>query len=305
MRLPVVLLLSLMAACTEPLSNEALREDADFLDALPSTDRHLAPVDRVADDAARSTALPVLLDLAARYGTTANDYLERLLGSVDALRAAPPSFRGTNTRRWGPVQQASGQWLTLDMDRVGATYRYTVLLALEPGGPWTPMLVGEHLAGETVRDGLGSYTYTLGVRPEEATASGTMQVEYDLRDPARQEVLVELVDFENARGFEDSVFWWEIQQSGEIRFEYLAETDLTGDEEAELLEVVVRLQPDRAGRGDALVTDLEERLPMHWLEQCWDSRLDEVYLYSTSGEPGTTGDPTACAYADAARADNL
>ncbi len=305
MRMPSVVLFGLLAACAEPLSNAALREDAAFLDALPSADRHLAPLDGVSDPDARSTSLPVLLDLAARYGGTANDYTERLLRSVDRFRTAPPSARGANTRRWGPLQQASGDWIRLEMSRVGATYRYILSVSPEPNGPWTPFLEGEHLGGETVRDGLGAYAYTLGVRAGEHAASGVMLAEYDLREPERQEVGVELVDLENAQGFQDGVFWWEAQPSGEIRFEYLAETDLTGDDELEMVEVVVRLQPDRAGRGDALITAAEDSLQLHAVEQCWDAHLEEVYLASTSGDPPSAGDPTACVYTEPTRTQNL
>ena len=272
---------------------------------MPSTESHLAPVDVVSSETSRQRALPLLLDLAATYGLGANRHIESMLATVDALRGEPPATRGTDTRRWGPVQTSAGLWLRLDMARTRGTYTYTLLHATQQGGPWTPFLSGEHLGGQTVQDGLGSYTYSVGLQERDAQSSGSMVVEYDLRDPSRDEVLVELSDLENTGEFQDSVFWWEQSASGDLRFEYLAETDVDGDLQDEQLEVVVRLKADRSGRGDALVTDLDDRAVLYTAEQCWDASLQEVYLSSTGAALGSMGDPDACTFADEAEATNL
>lgn len=292
-----------LPGCGEPLSNAALREDAAFLAALPTRDQHLAPVDEVESTAARGGELPWLLELAVVYGGAANTYTLSLLGIVDLVRAEPPSQRWDDARRWGPFETEPGLWLQMDMTRSGATYTWDFQTAGSAGGPWETFFTGEHLAGDAVQAGLGSYVYDFGAARWEGSVTGLLVADYDLRDASA--VRVELVDLVQAGEVTNSVFWWREEPDGEIRFEYEAETDLNGDAVDELLEVVTRVRPDRAGRGDAIVTGGEFTGVQLLIEECWGPGLSRTWYGDNLGLTAEEGDASTCVYSEPARPENL
>ena len=102
-------MLLLLAGCAEPISNDFLLEDQEFLGALPHRGQHEVAVEE-------ASAPPDETELQ-RGVAEFNADIGELLGWVDTVSGYPPSERTEDGRSWGPYGGDDLQW-RLDVERV-------------------------------------------------------------------------------------------------------------------------------------------------------------------------------------------
>lgn len=309
-RLPVPLLSATVAAsltgCAPPFSNDALRADAAFLSALPDRSLHTAPIREVTENGARGGELPRLLELAVDLGSDANGYLDTMLSVVEQARRTPPSARADGARTWGPLVVQEVVEVQLDMWQEGARYAWEITATPVGANDWQVVATGEHLAGLDIARGEGGFLLDLDTLAEldpRERNGGSLLLDYDLREG--RTVFVDLDGVESDQPvYGPGGFWWSRSPDAEIRFEYDALTDLDADGVEESVEVVTRVAPDRAGRGDAHVTT-PATSGQWWVGQCWSSSLEETWIDDNLGRLTASGDPSSCVYDERATIEHL
>lgn len=153
-------LLVLLCACGT-LSNE----DIAFFEALPQKEQLHVQVP--ANDAAQPACLIGAADVwisAKATGDNINQGVDGILGLVDAIRAVPPTTRGTDQRTWGPFADQNhpgvDDQVTMfrELDAQGLPWRwiYTISARRKPAG-FLPILEGEFF-GAQARNGIGRIT---------------------------------------------------------------------------------------------------------------------------------------------------
>lgn len=164
--------LLLMATACGTLSNE----DIAFLVAIPQKEQLHVQVPQ------GNTAQPACLigpaDIwtnAKTTGDSINKGVDGILSLVDAIRAAPPTTRGTDSRTWGPFPDHSHAGVDIqvtmfrELDASGVPWRfiYTIAARRLPGD-FLPILEGEFF-GAQAKNGIGRLTlhfensWTLGI----------------------------------------------------------------------------------------------------------------------------------------------
>jgi hypothetical protein len=276
------LIVLLLLACANPLSNQLFYEDALFVSALPSRERVGPPsalrVARVGDAALLADAVAV----AARLG----DATEGLGRTGDALRNSPASVRSSVGRAWDAAQAAGD----IDGERVSWWARGEVLqpdaasdltwvveVATDPSGPYVPVGEGRH-----DRDGFGEVSWDGDAFAEVVGVSPTSDLSGSYVDDQPDSPRTLDLSVEGAASVDER---WVVQADGVL--------DWTG---------AVTVSPD-ASRGSASV---DHRDSGGWgsaelfgatpqvIELCWGPTGDVIYQ---SGDLGGVGVESDCPFA--------
>ena len=285
-------MLLLLVGCLDPISNRLFFEDAEFLDALPSADddRVRYEATSASDDVDGDTTTTEPGDLLeAPPGATGllvdtvnsvndvNAMVDSLLGMVDMVRSQPPTSREENSRTWGPFPADDASHFDVQMvsTRQGVgEFAWAFQVAPKGTSAWQDVFAGEHLAGATVREGVGNFAFD-GLAIDAINASDEtpfyLEVQYDHRDG-------------------DSVWFSVWNEEGVLNaetafatYEYAIDGDGAGTLVFDVPEVEIGQKgtkpehwhvtshwvPDVGGRGDASVTggDLGG-IVVEWTE-CW------------------------------------
>lgn len=300
--LPTLLLLG---ACGD-ISNAWVLEDAAFLDALPSEERHTVAIE--AEAAKGIGDAPSLLQLSAGVASSVNLTIFEVLLAMDDVRALRPSERTDDGRVWGPFPWREGVELTVWVERTGAG-RFDWGVDAAADGEQLPYIAGTHYAGDSVAAGDGSFTWTFDEVAARAgdDARGAVSVDYDNRDGVDLLVHLEGVGDGTAAPLTADYAYRNI--SGEADFQYAWSADLgTPDGLLEDASIRTRWVVGEGGRADAVVTGgtladlggLEER----WT-QCWGSRGTLTHESDTLGFVETVGEESDCRFPSFAEVDRL
>jgi len=168
-------MLLLLVGCLDPISNRLFFEDAEFLDALPSAEddrvqvhtHSVGPQDddtttELGDQLVPPEGAPFLLVLTFDSVNGVNAMVDGFLTIVDSVREIPPSSRTEDERTWGPfpMDHASGFDVRMVSKRDGlGEFTWSFDTAPEGTSDWTTFFSGTHYAGESVRDGWGSFAF--------------------------------------------------------------------------------------------------------------------------------------------------
>ncbi len=173
----------LLVGCLDPISNRLFFEDQEFLDALPSAEddrvryaESASQADTIpepGDEVEPPAGAPLLLVLTVESVNDVNAMVDALLGIVDAVREVPPTSREEDARTWGPfpADNAPGYDVRMVSTRQGfGEFRWSFDTAPHGTSDWTTFFSGVHVAGATVRDGIGSFVFD-GFRLDELHGS--------------------------------------------------------------------------------------------------------------------------------------
>ena len=294
--------LFLLVGCGD-ISNALLLEDAAFIDALPSEERHT-----VALEASAAKGLgdaPSLLQLSYAVSSEVNRAIFEVLWAVDEVRELRPTERTDDTRRWGPFDLREGAQVEVWVERTGAG-RYDWGVDAFVDGEELPYIAGTHYAGETVAAGDGRFLWTfddLATRVGDP-ARGTVEVDYDNR--LGVDLIVRIDGVTDGSEPPVSADYAYRLVAGEGDFQYATSGDLgPGDGLIEDYWARTRWFQGEGGRADVVVNGgslggLEER----WT-QCWDGRLALVHETDTLDFVTTVGDEADCAFSSFAEVDRL
>ena len=284
-------MLLLLVGCLDPISNRLFFEDAEFLDALPSAEddrvRYEATSSPDDGDGDTTTTEPGdvleappgasgLLVLTVNSVNDVNAMVDSLLGMVDLVRSQPPTSREENSRTWGPFPNDDAPNFDVQMvsTRQGVG-EFTWAFQVAPKGTdtWQDVFAGEHLAGVTVREGVGSFAFD-GLAIDAINGSDEtpfyLDVRYDHRDGDAVWFSVWNEDALNA-GSVFATYEYAIDADGAGTLVFDAPAVEIGQEgtKPEHWSVTSHWVPDLGGRGDAAVTggDLGGII-VEWTE-CW------------------------------------
>ncbi|MCA1825820.1 MAG: hypothetical protein ABR567_08520 [Myxococcales bacterium] len=152
--------LLLLCACGT-LSNE----DIAFIEAIPQKDElHVQVPQGDTSQPACAIASADIWVSAKTTGNAINAGVDGILGLVDAIRAAPPTTRDTDSRTWGPFPDQNHPGVEvrvtmereLDANRVPWRWIYTIA-ARRPPADFLPLVEGEFF-GAQAKDGSGRVT---------------------------------------------------------------------------------------------------------------------------------------------------
>ena len=283
-------MLLLLVGCLDPISNRLFFEDAEFLDALPSAEddrvRYEATSSSDDGDGDTTTKEPGdvleappgasgLLVLTVNSVNDVNAMVDALLGMVDMVRSQPPSSREENSRIWGPfpADDASDFDVRMVSTRQGVG-EFTWAFQVAPTGTstWQDVFAGEHLAGATVREGVGNFAFD-GLAIDAINQSDEtpfyLEVRYDHRAGDSVWFSVWTEGTLNADAF--ATYEYAIDEDGAGTLVFDAPEWEIGEKgtKPEHWRVTSHWVPDVGGRGDASVTggDLGGII-VEWTE-CW------------------------------------
>ncbi len=298
--------LFLLVGCGD-ISNAFLLEDAEYLDALPSQERHTVSIEPTAtSDGAEGWRdhAPELLLLTAQVSDTVNGTLLDVLEAIDHVRTLRPTQRLPDGRRWGPWAWQDGVDLEVRMDRTGAG-RFDWGVDASSSATTVPYMAGTHYAGDTVAAGDGAFTWSFDELAIVAggPARGTLAVDYDNR--AGIDLLVD-IDGVTA-GVEPPLtarYAFRLVE-GEGDFQYTFSGDTDGDGLAEDYSIRTRWIEGVGGRSDAIVTGGSLGPYVERWSQCWNGAVDLVYEVDSLGLRIPVGEESACVYAEFGEVDRL
>jgi hypothetical protein len=313
--------LALLAAVAAGCGNYST-EDLRFLAALPQREdlRVAVPASTGAGPAALTglTAATVLCNppgeatvwqWAKPTSDSLNAGVSWIIGLIDAVRRYPPTYRGDDSRRWGPFDDDKhpGHELQIVIDRswpVGPggppAYAYRFEARAGRTAPFTPLIVGT-FRGASASHGDGDVTlafdafWTVGVANPD-TPHGAMTIGYSRSsDPVTTDLNLLAAP---AGGF------------GVVAFEYLYSGWASGvgafdyqftNGAKDVLEVRTGYDAVGAGRLRVTFTRFSDGATGTF-DQCWDAAGCLVYVYDpanfnglTPTAPYTVGAPGACA----------
>ena len=314
-------MLLLLVGCHDPISNRLFFEDAEFLDALPSAEddrvRYMAtssPEDETGDTTTTEPGdvleapegAPFLLLLTVGSVNAVNAMVDEFLGFVDAVREIPPSSRDEDSRTWGPwpVDNVSGYDARMVSSRRGVgEFTWSFEIAPQGTSAWAPFFSGVHVAGATIREGLGSFVFD-GFAVDEIDDSPDtpfyLEVDYDHRDgtyvtftawskpSAAAESLIARYDYAI-----------DLDHAGVVTFD-TSSPDFAKGKEVEQLHVTTGWVPDVGGRGDAIVSggNVEDYLiPSVSYTQCWLPDGTVLYMGDQYGIGPQVGKEEYCTVA--------
>jgi hypothetical protein len=282
------MLLALLLACDNPISNAVFLADEDFLAALPGPSRLGFPANLRSLD---TTDEPIL----AFAGEAARD-LEPVIETMalvgEVFRSAPPAERTPTSRRYDPraiTLPGTSQtwWMRADLGR--ATEEAPITWALEAApteqGPWTSFATGRHAS-----DGVGEFEWD---NPVIASHAGTDDA------PPPVEVRYEDVNTDGLREVEltfEATFVLPVTYTfvGPFAFGFTGAFDYAGTGEPEdalpTWAMVVALESG-AGRSEgALFTEGREET----FVTCWDASGQRVFAGGSPLVGAPMGDESAC-----------
>lgn len=295
--------LLLLVGCGD-VSNAWILEDAEFVSALPDSDRHTVALEST-DLTKGVEDWPELLALSYGVSRDVNALILQVLWSVDYVRTLPPDTRTEDGRRWGPYAWDEGVEFEIWVERAGPGRFDWGADAIGPVGT-APYVVGTHYAGDTVAAGDGQFTWTVDAVAEMIgdPSRGTLVVDYDNRDGI--DLLVELVDVTD--GSEDATnAMYAYQLIGEEGdFQYRTAADL-GSADGRIEDIAVRTRWNRetGGRSDATVSGGSLVGADELWSQCWNDTLAQTYQADTYGWFTQEGAESDCAYTSFGAVDRL
>jgi hypothetical protein len=256
--------------------------------ALPSEER-VGPPSQVRLARVGNAAV---LQLAVEQAATVGDLTEVMARSGDALRAAVPDTRTEVARGWSSVQAAGdldgrrSWWVRGEVlqPSAGEDLTWTIELASDPDGPFTPVGLGGH---EPDGDGaivweLGPTLEVLGLDP--SLAPGTLEVAYGTDGELRATELT-YVDGADTLGpwtlVGDQFLGWEGPMA------LLPDDDGDGEPEVAYGAAVVYVG-DEGGWG---VGELYPAGTSLAFDTCWSAQGDRLY---EGGEIDPLGDADTC-----------
>lgn len=306
MRAPAAWAMVLLAsACGEPYSNEDLR----FVRAVPQQDQ-------VMIDLPGEVAMPgepaQYYRMLRETGENINQAIFGPLGTVQQIAAAPPDYRETDVRGWGPIPTSTRVSHTLYMVRtstpgVRVPTATTTVLAIEEridfvmygqvvgSSENVPILSGGFAATEEDGTGIGVINVDLdGLRrldPRSGDA-GQYSGAYDNRDGLS--VVFAYQDPSGARAFHRFD-----RRGGTVDFLSFQQADLymptNTPSAAETVWMIGRWLDDNRGRADVRYEGGD--LPTSATGgECWDEEFRRVYFNASAPELGSPeGMVEACA----------
>jgi hypothetical protein len=288
----------LLVGCANPISNALFIEDAEFLAAIPSLDRHgidypyaLQGDEDDGDLRAHGAAVAANLELG----------LSELMTLTEYLRGDEPSVREDDLRSWGPSSLSNGSrsLLLVDIIRSGVgQYDWQFQLGDSSAGPWAPFFEGTHYSGATVADGDGSFQADLGRLSDalDAEREGLVRVSYDLREGTW--LLVELEGFRELASERalDARYGYELSGKGAGDFQYGVESDIIEGQQLERYGLRVRWKSSGEMRADARIERGDMLGATYTLSQCWDASSAMVYQEDNLDSVELLGSESDCAF---------
>jgi hypothetical protein len=271
---------ALLGGCANPISNEVLNADEQFLAALPSTDRvgFTGPFRGLGADEDDD---PVL-----RHGLEIADDLDALLslmtGVSDILRTSTPSTRTDTNRDWEARSIVAPDDATADLwwvraSIVRASAEADLLWSIEGSasadGPWVEVGSGRHDP-----DGIGDLFWDFEATGEVfgTDLPGVLEVDYDESTPDRE---VDLTVF-----FTDGSLPAQFGLFGRNAFTWTGDFTLTDDGLTWPGGAAIVVLDTGAGRSIGGIELLDGPLEF---ESCWASTGQTTWLEAT-----TVGDVT-------------
>lgn len=297
----LLLLLPLLGACGD-VSNALFEEDAEFLDALPSEERHT-----VAFDGAEATSRGLgdtaeLYALSTDIARSANWPVLQVLVAVDYIRDLPPTSRTEDQRTWGPHPWQDDVEIVARVTREGTGEFRWELGGIPGGGDEVTWVSGTHYAGDSVANGDGAFTWDLGAEAALLgdPSTGVLVVDYDNREGI--DLLLDLSDYSDGTTapVDADYAFRKVEDVGD--FQYRTWADLGGDSALEELEVRSRWTEGDGGRSDAAAAfDRAD-----WTaSQCWTPAGALLYQVDDAGYWEALGEATDCAFTDFAEVDRI
>jgi hypothetical protein len=283
-------MLLLLVGCLDPISNRLFFEDAEFLDALPSAedDRVRYEATSSPDDNGDTTTTEPgdvleappgasgLLVMTVESVNNVNAMVDSLLGIVDLVRSQPPTTREENSRIWGPFPADDAPQYDVRMISVRDGFgQFTWAFEVAPKGTseWRAVFSGEHLAGATVREGVGSFAFD-GVGIDEINGSDEnqfyLEAQYDHREGSWVRFSAWTAGSLKAETpFATYEYEIDLDGAGTLVFD-APEWEISDRKtKPEHWHVTSHWVPDLGGRGDASVTDGDlGGIVVEWTE-CW------------------------------------
>jgi hypothetical protein len=312
-------MLLLLVGCLDPISNRLFFEDAEFLDALPSADddrvRYEAtssPDDGEGDTITKEPGdvleappgAPSLLVKTVASVNSVNAMVDTLLGFVDAVRELPPSSREEDARTWGPwpLDNNPGYDARMVSSRRGVgEFAWSFEIARHGTSSWSSFFSGAHVAGATVREGLGNFAFD-GIALDAIDGSPDtpfyLEVDYDHWD-GNYVTFTAWSDSSAENLIAKYVYNIDLEHAGDVTFD-TSSPDFANGEEVEHLHVTTRWVPDVGGRGDAVVSggNVED----YFIEsvtytQCWLPDGTVLYMGDLYGIGPQVGKEKDCTVA--------
>ena len=284
-------MLLLLVGCLDPISNRLFFEDAEFLDALPSAEedrvRYAAVSAPDEEDGDTTTTepgdvleappgAPGLLVLTVESVNSVNAMVDALLGIVDLVRSQPPTSREEDSRIWGPFPADDSDEYDVRMVSARNGFgEFTWAFEAAPRGTseWRAVFSGEHLAGATVREGVGSFAFD-GLGVDEINGSKEnqfyLEAQYDHREGSWVRFSAWKPDALKPKApFATYEYEIDLEGAGTLVFD-APELEIAEEgSEPEHWHVTSHWVPDVGGRGDASVTGGNlGGIIVEWTE-CW------------------------------------
>ncbi|MBT3222934.1 MAG: hypothetical protein HN348_27980 [Proteobacteria bacterium] len=170
--------LLLLAGCANPITNRVFLADLEFIDALPTRERHHPP--SAIQNAPQGDAI-----VLPHAQSAAND-LQRITDAIinvsESLAATMPQERSVTARKWDPVAVVSDNislfWAKGQMVRSGDNTDITWTIEASDSSSGTWQLLG---SGRHAPEGYGDFTWYLDVYTllTDTEAEGGLKVTYD------------------------------------------------------------------------------------------------------------------------------
>ena len=173
-----IIALLCLAGCANPITNRVFLADLEFIDALPTRQRHQPP--KGIHDAAQGDAY--LLPYAQTAAGDLGRITDTIINVSESLSASVPSERTITSRAWDPVavvgDEASLFWVKAQMVRPDANsdITWTIEASDKSGGGWELLGGGRHAP-----EGYGDFTWDLDLYTQltDSDGEGEVNITYD------------------------------------------------------------------------------------------------------------------------------
>jgi hypothetical protein len=301
----------LLGGCGSTFNNDALLEDADFLNALPGPEQiHISTPGTLEVEACEEAGTSTLACLTVDSLDTAQSLLAIVNDLTQVIHGQTPTERGEDYRVWGPgdwLENLPGTFVRVEMSRspTRSTYSWAYQFAPSSQGPWSgEILVGTHRAGELiVAEGSGDLDCDLEAWAQ-VTGGGTtgsMTIEYDVRDRTWLRLVTDGRAGEDPLG-QDRDWTYEELPDGGGEFIYDSAFDVHNSEQdiAEQVDIRVRWTALGDGRGYGLVTGGDLEVGLASTSECWDPDGQFTWHTDEFGWQDEQGDVALCAFSEPA-----
>lgn len=297
----LLLPLLLLTGCGD-VSNALFLEDAEFLDALPSSAKHTVAFDAAEVEPTALGEEAELYTLSTNTAIAANYPVFQVLAAVDTIRELPPTGRAEDERWWGPYDWVEGVQIVARITREGPGLFAWEIGGVPDGGAEITWVTGTHYAGDSVADGDGAFTWDIGAEAAMIgdPSTGVLSVDYDNREGV--DLVLDLADWSDGTTTPVDADYAYRLLDGVGDFQYRTWDDLTGDATLEELEVRSRWIVGDGGRSDATV----DATRASWsASQCWTPSGELTFQEDDAGYWEALGEATDCVFPDFAEVDRL